>query len=224
MNGESPKDFFEKYIYQLPNVCIQNSSPSLACTCIKSDNFNFSYQAVEHLYNLGHRNIGFITSCFSKTTTKELYYGYLLAMDMLGLPVHQESLLVWQREKVNGVIPMEYTLPDLSDILGKALSADEKPTAFICLDWFYAKAVIESLKKFGKQVPQDISVICRCNDTNKNMETGITGLNSRLSDICSIAAKLLLEIIDNRSSSKNSTILVRPEFIHGNTTMPRQGQ
>lgn len=220
IDGEPTPEFYDRYIKQLPHIGIQYVVPELSYPCVKSDNQRIMHLAVERLKVMGHTNIGFVTSCIDKYIAKESYYAFLLAMDTLKLKVNPDYLLVWQRAKVNGIIPMETEIPDLSERIAKAFASQEKLTAFICLDWFYAQAVIRAVENMGLKVPDDVSVICRYNNIPNRMQSRISGYSVRLSEICAETARLLIGTIGGEFSVQG-TILINPEYIDTMTVAER---
>lgn len=218
IDGEPSPEFYERYIKQLPHVGIQYVVPQLSYPCVKSDNQRLMHLAVERLKNMGHRNIEFVSSCIDKYMTKENYYAFLLAMDALNLKVNPDPLLVWQRPKVNGIIPMETEMPDLTERIEKTFASSEKPTAFICSDWLYAQAIIRAVENMGLKVPDDVSVICRYNDKRESVRKKITGYSTRFADICADAARMLLGMISEGTYSPN-IVLVPPQLLEDSATI-----
>lgn len=217
-------DFWKRYISPLPHVGIQFIDPRFPGDWVKPDYESLSFLAVEHLHSLGHRRIAFVTNEMDMQYSEDRMTGYLRGLKRLGLPVTEEYLIAWQRERVNGILQTEKisSMPDYSPYLDKAFSGKvPPPTAFICMDNWRAICTIRALEKRGLQVPGDVSVIGTFNDSrpqNFGFDYDITSFSCRMSDVCSEAAECLLEQMSGSRRDYFRTISVRPEFFHGKTT------
>lgn len=218
-HGRVETEFWEKYMKRLPAVGIQHVNPEFDCNWVKNDNSNYSYQMVSYLKKLGHTRIGFVSNEIDGAISSERFHGYLEALRLLKLPACPEWQVVWQRPAVNGELLGEMEMPDYRKYLDKAFAGPEKPTAFICVDDWRAYCTMTALQKMGYRVPEDIS-ITGSNHQDQLTPGRITGLNTRLNDICAEAAALLLDLLSNPSANRLKTILLRPQFLPGETTSP----
>jgi LacI family transcriptional regulator/LacI family purine nucleotide synthesis repressor len=113
--------------------------------CVISNSFYGSYTVVNHLFEMGHRDIAFVGTLSVTDSINDRYLGYLKAM----------------MEHGKGDIPAEWIIPDrdihricYEDIpLPKVM-----PTAFYCNCDLTAGKLIKSLREKGYRVPEDISV------------------------------------------------------------------
>ena len=224
--GPLVPEFWKRYIAPRPHVGIQFIDPLLPGNWVKPDYESLGMLAVEHLHSLGHRRIAFVTNEMEMQYSEDRMTGYLQGLKRFGLPVREEYLIAWQREKVNGILQGEdiSSTQDYIPYLERAFQGKaEPPSAFICMDDWRAVCTIRALEKLGLRVPSDVSVIGTFNDYQSpyaDLDCHITSFSCRMSDVCSEAAQCLLEQIAGSSRNCFRTISVRPEFFPGKTTAP----
>ena len=145
--GEMETPFVEKVVgLSLPVVLIDFYEPSLDLDCIVTDNFYLGYCATDYLIRKGHREIGFVGDTRETSNIMDRYYGYRKALTLAGLPVRDEWHLV-NNDPRTGVYTLDYRLPD------------PLPSAFVCHCDMAAYFLMQSMRKEGYSVPQDVSVI-----------------------------------------------------------------
>ena len=105
-HGKMDSSFFQKYIKDLPNIGIQYQQVELNTNFVSIDNYAFSKMAVNYLYSLGHRKIGFVTDEINNQISYERFLGFKRSMEELNLPIDPHFLVTWQREYTNGELPL----------------------------------------------------------------------------------------------------------------------
>src|SRR5690606_30818261 len=65
---------------------------------VEVDNIKGSWLAVEHLYNMGIREIGFISEPLFNNTLKLRYEGYIKAMETFGYTLNKDSINIQTKE------------------------------------------------------------------------------------------------------------------------------
>jgi len=111
------------------------------------DNFGGIRQAVEHLAELGHRDIGFV-GVRDMPDFEERRLAFMAYMQDAGLPVRDDWINL-------GTLQMA----EITERSSKLLNRDQRPTALICGNDLTAMATIEAAKQCGLRVPEDLSVI-----------------------------------------------------------------
>jgi len=213
-HGLTSQAFFEKYIRDIPHVGIQHYNPHLKCNCVMTDQWNILFQEVEYLHKIGHRRIAFFADTAESEAVKERYRGYQDALKYLNLPFQKELILCWQRPRIDGLIPAESQLPNYDEQVAKLMRQKNPPTAIICLGDFRALAVSKALEKMGLSIPGDVSIVGAHNEAPR---FGFTGCSCNLSDVCSYAAKFILELINNKHL-KVMKIMMQPTLSIGTST------
>ncbi len=134
---------------ELPFVYLDGADRERDIDCVVTDNFYGMYRMTDYLLERGHRRIAFVGSIDSTESILDRYYGYHKALHKYGIPV-REDWVIEDRDPHTGLAEeYEMILP-----VGK-----DGPTAFACNCDRTAGAVIELLKKQGKRVPEDYSVV-----------------------------------------------------------------
>lgn len=119
---------------------------SVAHPCSAVDNHAAACDMVEHLAQLGHRRIAFISGPLSMSDRAATRLaGSRNRARALGLPAIKHH-----------VMP-SHTQVD-TQILGQMLGSTSRPSALFCSNDLLATAVIVGLRQLGYSVPEDISV------------------------------------------------------------------
>lgn len=127
----------------VPFMLLDFYDDAIAADCVLSDNTSGSYIMTEHLISTGRRNIGFVGSVQSTSSIMDRYLGYVKALLRAGLPVRDD----WRLEdRDDRGIFIPFTLPH------------EMPDAFVCNCDEVAYNLVETLKRNGYRVPQDVAV------------------------------------------------------------------
>ena len=193
-------------------MCIRDRSDFVAL-----DNYAYSALSVQHLHRLGHRRIGFLSDEIENQLSDERFRGYLQSMKELGLPVEERYCITWQRPFVDGVLASEPATPDYQPYLEKAFTGGLPPTALVCIDDHRASFAMTALEKMGLAVPRDISLTGSFNTPARRFGK-ITGVCTMLENICREAARQLLAVMEEPKQTEFKTIMIRPEFVSGDTT------
>jgi DNA-binding LacI/PurR family transcriptional regulator len=115
---------------------------------VSTDNLAGAQQAIEHLVQLGHRRIAYVSNHRSYRTDFDRLNGYKAILAKHGIPVIQALL-------VEGDGTLEGGLGSMRQLL--ALS--RPPTAVFCFNDVTAMGVLRGLDAAGVRVPRDCSVI-----------------------------------------------------------------
>ncbi len=148
--------FAEAYVRKLvslgkPLVLLDQYYNTIQVDAVMSANEEGAFQAVAHLIQQGHTDIGFIGSITVATSFYERWFGYYKAMSTHGLRIPQEHCITEPS-------PLNILLHD-EQILDKYLSKmPTLPTAWFCAGDMIAISLINALKKRNIAVPEDISI------------------------------------------------------------------
>lgn len=115
---------------------------------VSTDNVAGAQQAIEHLVELGHRRIAYVSNCRSYRTDLDRLDGYKAVLAKHDIPADQAM-------HVEGDGTLEGGLGSMRQLL--ALSCP--PTAVFCFNDVTAMGVLRGLNAAGVQVPHDCSVI-----------------------------------------------------------------
>ena len=214
-HGKVSREFREKYFQGIPVVGVQYVDLDIDCSCVKIDNRVITALAVRHLAAHGHRKIVFLSDESDSLHTKERLAGFREAMCDCGLQLQPDWECCWQRELVNGLLPPFSAADGFAERLIPLFSGKDRPTALIGADFYRALIGAQILQdKLQLQVPRDISIIG--SSSQAPMLANVSWINDRFDDVCSEAAKLLLEVIDH-GQNVVKTVALRPFLNHGET-------
>lgn len=133
----------------VPCVFLDNPFPTLDVDTVTVDNYLGIYQAFEHLYEKGHREIGYIKSKFSILCFEERMSTYKECLQKHGLSFREDFVMdVGYLECETGK-DVECYLDRHTDL----------PTAFLADNDLLACRAVQVFKKRGIQVPDDVSVV-----------------------------------------------------------------
>ena len=118
-----------------------------ACT-ILLDYSTGMHAAIRHLYDLGHRAIGFLAGPYSLHSAITRENDFRAAMEAAGLPIRKNWIIECDHTLKGGVVGFE-----------KLLALDEHPTAIVCSNDMTAIGVQRAIYMKGLHVPHDFSVI-----------------------------------------------------------------
>lgn len=139
---------------KLPHlVVLDNCYEALSIHFVEINNVMGAYQAVDHLYNNGHRTIGYIQSSDRIHNFKMRKRGFANALRAKGLEVDAQHYLT--------AAP---TILSSQEMLKKQLEAfiqsgGQLPTAFFCECDYIAISAMKTISELGYRIPEDISIV-----------------------------------------------------------------
>lgn len=145
MLGQMKKGYIEMIqSYGIPMVFLDFYDEDYKEDAIISDGVYGTCLLTKYLISRGHRKIGFIGSYMQTSSILDRYIGFYKAMIGEQLPIEEKWILEDRDE--NGKF-IDIAFPQ------------ELPTAFVCNCDEVAFQVIETLKKRGYKIPEDISIV-----------------------------------------------------------------
>jgi LacI family repressor for deo operon, udp, cdd, tsx, nupC, and nupG len=184
-------------------------SPSLGVPSAHVDNEAAAYEAMSHLYGLGHRQIGIITGPLASPLSRDRLRGAQACARENGAG---RQILV-----VNGDFSIE------SGIAGAArlLAQENPPTAVFCFNDEMAIGVLDYASRIGKVVPDTLSVI-GFDDIRfaRYMRPALTTISQPMLDIGRETVRLLLGVLQGTVTTAVSITLPHKLEIRSSTGAP----
>lgn len=150
------------------------------------DGYQASMTAVNHLYKLGHTNIGYV----GEKNKEARYQGYCDAMTALNLPLKRENIIVTQLSSEGGY-----------KALKEYLKKQKTVTALFCANDLTAIGAMKAIKEMGYKVPDDISIISIDDiDTAQYVSPMLTTIHVPMEELGKMTAKILIDRIENGKS------------------------
>lgn len=178
----------------VPIVLFDKVSNKIPCTQITINDEEAAFNIVEHLINIGKKNIAIIKEGEYSYNSEKRYSGYLKALRENNIEVNPKLVL---------------SVEDISQKEGRRmtnilLSSKIKPDAIFAITDGAAIGVIQTLKKFNIKIPQEIAVVGFSNSANSTIiEPRLTTVDQPGEKIGRTAVKYLVNEITN--SEKNIT-------------------
>lgn len=115
---------------------------------VVSNSFFGMYVMTNHLFDMGHRDIGFVGNMLCTDSITDRFFGYMKSLQEHGVEVDREWIID-DRDPDTGRSDQgfEIRLPE------------RMPTAFACNSDVAASMLVRALEKNGYRVPEDISVV-----------------------------------------------------------------
>ena len=144
--------------------------------------------AVNHLYKLGHRQIGYV----GEKNKEARYQGYYDAMTALNLPLKREHIIVTPLSSEGGYKALKEYLKKQNTVT---------VTALFCANDLTAIGAMKAIKEMGYKIPEDISIISIDDiDTAQYVSPMLTTIHVPLEELGKTAAKILIDRIENGKS------------------------
>lgn len=150
-----------------------------------TNEFQGAYEAVEHLVNLGHREIGMLSNETSFYEITDRFYGYKKCLEDYQIPF-QEEWIVSKNLTIKGGYE------------GAQQLVQQNITALFCGNDQMAIGAYRAINEAGKQIPKDISVIGYDGlEITDYLVPSLTTVAQPIFEIGYFAAKFLIDHINN---------------------------
>ena len=191
-NTTMPTVLLDNFISDNPNVCY-----------LGTDSYEGITMAVNHLVNLGHKNIAFLNGSLYSLVSDQRQEAFESAMVAASLPV-QKDLMAYGYYVSDSA---KYHVPGF-------LAAGA--TAVVCGNDLIAKGVIDECTKRGFRVPEDVSVV-GFDDISiaATFDPPLTTIRQERNELGRCAYDILNSLIHHIPISKT---LLRPKLIEREST------
>jgi len=133
---------------KVPLVFIDIGPKRPGISLLKVDYHHGIRQGVQHLADLGHREIAFISGPVTLHSAQSRRAAFSASLKECGIPLDPASIVEGDHTMEGGIISME-----------RLLAAQKRPTAVMCSNDMTAIGVLHRLYRAGLRVPDDLSVI-----------------------------------------------------------------
>ncbi|MDE7178080.1 MAG: LacI family DNA-binding transcriptional regulator [Lachnospiraceae bacterium] len=148
--GNLRKKYIEELTEQIdiPLILLDFMDQSGAYDAVISNSYFGMYRMTNYLFDMGHREIGFLGNVLFTDSITDRYFGYVRALYEHGVEVRKDWVLD-DRDPETGRSDGDFThkLPE------------QMPTAFVCNNDVAAAMLVNRLEQEGYRVPEDISVV-----------------------------------------------------------------
>lgn len=194
----------------LPTVTIGRTHPGWSS--VRIDDGSTVTTAVQHLVQLGHRDIA-----FTGTVVRPEVYGdvpsersdaFKAAIRAAGLEIRRQ----WLRTS-------HWTARDATLDAAELLAQDQRPTAVVAASDEMALGVLAAANRAGVRVPEDLSIV-GVDDHPMSVVFGLTTVRQDVRAQASRASALLLKALDRRAAPPVECILMPTVLIQRDSSGP----
>lgn len=172
------------------------------------DNFLGANMAIEHLVQLNHKRIAYISGPLRYSTFYDRLQGFLSSINTYNLEVDEEIMYMDK---------LEYK--KVYDFAKKLMNSNNPPTAYFSSTDNMALAVMEAAVSEGLKIPEDISVIgCDDIDISGNSFIQLTTIAQQKEKMATLTIEKLMKKISDKSNEEKVDIVIKPQLKLRKTT------
>jgi LacI family repressor for deo operon, udp, cdd, tsx, nupC, and nupG len=186
-------------------------SPRLGVPSVHIDNAKAATEAMDYLYELGHRRVGIITGPLASPLSRDRLRGAL------------SSARNHQAEEDCMVVTGDFSIESGHTAAEQLLGATEPPSAMFCFNDEMAIGVIDAAKGRGLRIPRDLSV-AGFDDIRfaRYTDPPLTTVAQPMREIGEGTVRLLLQILDGQTAPPESITLSHKLIVRASTAAPAQ--
>lgn len=213
VEGELYNEAFLKLILRrFPLVVIDRYLRGVETDCVCSDNLAAGKQAADHLLELGHRRIAFVSHEHHGTSSVEdRLQGYETALRDAGIPASPDLQLLTLKTKNDD------NRPEIRNFLKK----NPDITAIIGVNSGTGRQILDVAHEMNLRVPQDLSLVLF--DNQEPLKIFPTHIKQQEKEIACAAVQLLLKAMTD-PSHKRTKLIFPTVLVPGGTSGPLQKQ
>lgn len=198
----------------LPIVVVCDEIIEPGFNLVTSDNREATGRAVQHLVDLGHRNIGLVAGPTIHDYPNERTLGFRQALARNQLPVRED----W-------IIAGDHSIGSGYQAGSRFVALAERPTAVVCANDEMALGFMSHVQQAGLNVPGDVSVIGFDDiEMAQYVSPALTTMRQKRAELATISTSALIDIIEGmRDPAKPVRIILRCDLIVRASTAPPKG-
>jgi LacI family transcriptional regulator len=213
IGGSDNEKIYKKIIIRkIPLVFVDRELEKFPSISVIVDNVMAMEKAVDYLYSMGHRDIGYISYPVEKQTTiRQRYAGYIKGLKKNNLPFNPDYVIIDERftDKELESKDMDITFK----LMQQFIKSKKLPTAFITISDIIAYGLIKALKENNVNVPDDVSVVGFDNIIfDDYVSPPLTTIEQPKKNMGTAGMNLLLDIIEGKNI-ENKKIVLPTEII-----------
>ena len=151
---------------------------------VHATNHQGAMEAMEYLFTLGHKRIGFISGRAELESSNRRLKGYRDALERAGIPVDEQLIASGDYTTETGVRGAQ-----------ELLSLDHPPTAIFASNDQMAMGVYQVAQQMGLRIPEDLSVI-GFDNIMESKYMGLTTVDQFISEMGFVATQMLIKLIN----------------------------
>lgn len=187
---------------EIPVVVFDRTLPGMDTNSVVVDNFQGTYNAIQHFIANGYQKIGMITLASEQVQMLERQRGYEQAMDEIGSP-HIIQKVIFHDQK-------SHIIKDIQDFISNNRGLD----AIFFGTNYIAENGLEAIRNLKLRIPEDIGVIV-FDDYNlfRLFTPSITAISQPIKEISETVINLMLDLLSASETSKEYKNIVLPSTL-----------
>jgi len=174
----------------IPCIVVDNREIYTELAHVSVDYSLAAYTATHHLIRNGHKKVAYVGMQKTPYFCQQTLDGYKKALKEADIPFNEGYVIYGDFEK-------ESTHPALEALL----SSGDIPTAFFCVEDFYAVCVLHYIKKLGFSVPDDISMIALDDMIlSEYTDPALTTIRLSETELAKNAVRMIMDLAQGRES------------------------
>ncbi|TYP76547.1 GntR family transcriptional regulator [Paenibacillus methanolicus] len=203
-------------INQFPFVLVDRHLKGISAGSIATDNAGAAKEGANHLFELGHKSIAFLTPPPVDTTAiEERIEGFIQAHAEKGVVVDRD---IWL--ELTSTLPKANTEENREQDIRRVMAHLERHphiTALFATEYNIAQLAVQAVQRLGRDVPEDISIVCfDCPEVNGKFP--FTHLRQNQTEMGRLAFENVLNLREGQSVP--SKILLDASLIISESTGP----
>jgi LacI family transcriptional regulator len=201
----------ELVVEQVPLVVVSCWDERLDCVAV--DDGAGMALAVDHLADLGHERIGYVSGwVVERETDRARHGGYERALLRRGLAVDERHAIWWREED---------DAADATDEPVRRVLDGAAPTAFVASNDFNAIRLLDALERLGRRVPDDVSVVGFDGIALGGLaRIGLTTVAQPRERLAAIAVESLWDHMERGPAAERVHVRLEPKLVVRTSTAP----
>jgi LacI family repressor for deo operon, udp, cdd, tsx, nupC, and nupG len=199
---------------RLPLVVSYDELPDPLVDSVMTDNQGAAVRAIEHLFALGHRQIGHVTGHSRNADPNERLVGYQQALRQAGIAVRNDWIIRGDYSMASGIAAGH-----------RFLALRERPTAMFLGNDEMAIGFLSVLHQHGVECPRDVSVVGFDDiDVSRAYAPPLTTMRQPRREIGRRATDILIDTLEGARQGRGPTrIVLTSELVVRKSTAPCLG-
>jgi DNA-binding LacI/PurR family transcriptional regulator len=152
-----PPAALELVVRKFPITILDRVYDGIPVSAVRSDNLAGAMSATEHLFNLGHRTVGFVSAASHLSTSEERRNGYVQAHAAFHVPLDGTAELRTLASTIPGSsVDKEQDVK----LLVEFVRSHPNVTAYLAAEYNIALLLREACQRLNLTVPGDVSIVC----------------------------------------------------------------
>jgi LacI family transcriptional regulator len=207
LSGRLSNKAMKEVATQVPTVVTGRSIQGPRLFALNFDNFAGGQIATQHLIDLGHKRIVFITGDSAHADANERFRGYRAALQLAALTFDPQLVLAGNYQEISGL-----------DAVNQLIAQGVSFSAIFAANDQMAFGAALALHQHGIRVPEDVSLV-GFDDLAHSMYTTppLSTIHQPAYELGSMAASALLSML---AGGKPAAMMTPPSFVVRHSTAP----